>query len=161
MSIKKLNQKGLGLIETLIALGVSIIIVTSMVSLAIFTLRASLQNKLLLTGTQQANQEIELVRAFRDGNTWQDFIDEIDGSVSANCFSGDCYMDSSGAPLTIRSGEKVLDAGTTEEIRKSFRTVDVNGDQTLIRVAVTVGWTIGQDAKYAHNYTELSNWRSQ
>lgn len=159
MLTKKLDQKGLGLIETLLALAVSIIIVTSMVSLAIFTLRASLQNKLLLSGTQQANQEIELVRAFRDGNTWQEFIDEIENS---GCF-GDagCHMDSSGASLIIKSGERTLKPNTTEELKKSFRTIDINGDKSLIRVAVTVGWTIGQDAKYAHNYTELSNWRSQ
>ncbi|MBT6401317.1 hypothetical protein HN803_00215 [candidate division WWE3 bacterium] len=160
MSLKKLNEKGLGLIETLLALGVAIIIVTSMVSLAIFTLRSSLQNKLLITGTQLANQEVELVRAYRDSHSWVDFIDEIDGSVSANCFVSDCYMDNVGV-LTIESGEQVINAGSTEEIRKSFRLVDINGDQSLVRVAVTVSWQLGSDVKFAHNYTELSDWRSQ
>jgi hypothetical protein len=157
---KRLNQNGIGLVETLLALGVSIIIVTSMVSLAIFTLRASLQNKLLLAGTQFANQEIELVRAFRDTNTWEDFVDEIDGTNGLNCFTGDCHMSSAGV-LTVVDGVQVINGGTTEEIRKSFKLTDINGDQTLIRIAVTVSWQIGADVKYAHNYTELSDWRSQ
>ena len=160
MSIKKINQKGIGLIETLLALGVSIIIVTAMVSLAIFTVRASLQNKLLLTGTQLANQEIELVRAFRDSTSWEEFIDELDGTTGINCFTGDCYMTNTGV-LVVNAGEQLINGGTVEEISKKFRLTDINGDQTLIRVAVTVGWQIGADAKYAHNYTELSGWRSQ
>lgn len=159
--VKKINQKGIGLIETLLALAVSIIIVTSMVSLAIFTLRASLQNKLLLAGTQLANQEIELVRALRDTTPWEDFIDQIDGTSGAICIGAgnECHMSSSG--LTVEAGEQVINGGTTEEITKSFVLTDINGDQSLIRVSVTVSWQIGSDVKYAHNYTELSDWRGQ
>ena len=160
MPIRRLNQKGIGLIETLLALGVAIIIITSMVSLAIFTVRASLQNKLLLSGTQLANQEIELVRAFRDSNTWEDFIDELDGTNGLNCFTGDCHMTNTGI-LSVNAGEQILNGGTVEEIKKKFMLTDINGDQTLIRIAVTVSWQIGTDVKYAHNYTELSDWRSQ
>ncbi len=151
------NQKGIGLIETLLALGIGIIIITALVSLAIFTLRSSLQNKLLLSGTQHANQEIELVRAYRDSNAWQDFIDDANAQ---NCFTSSCYMDSGASSLAITSGEKILDAGTLEEIRKSFTLTSLDSpNDTLIKVNVKVTWRIGSEDKATYNYTELSNWR--
>ena len=155
---RRFDERGIGLIETLLALGVAVIIVTSMVSLAIFTLRASLQNKLLLSGTQLASQEVELVRAYRDGRTWTEFLADVDGTNGIDCFASSCYMSNAGT-LNVASGELILAEGTTEETRKSFGLIDVNGDKSLIRVAVTVSWTIGSDTRFAHNYTELSDWR--
>ncbi len=155
--LKLSNEHGIGLIETLLALGISIIIVTSMVSLAIFTLRASLENKLLLSGTQVSNQEIELVRAYRDSRAWATFVADV-SSPGIDCFGADCHMDSSGA-LGVESGVFVINEGSNEEITKSFRLSDINGDMSLIRVTVTVSWTVGSNTKYAHSYTELSDWR--
>ncbi|OGC47614.1 hypothetical protein A2886_02395 [candidate division WWE3 bacterium RIFCSPHIGHO2_01_FULL_42_13] len=152
------NERGIGLIETLLALGISIIIVTSMVSLAIFTLRASLENKLLLSGTQISNQEIELVRAYRDSRAWATFVADV-SSPGIDCFDSDCHMDNSAA-LSVESGAFIINEGSNEEITKSFRLTDINDDMSLVRVTVTVSWTIGSNTKYAHSYTELSDWRS-
>ena len=96
------NELGIGLVETLIAIGITTIIVTSMVSLSIFTVRSSLQNKLTLEGTQLANQQIEQVRAFRDARTWAEFLAAVDGTDGADCFSTDCYA--AGFPPDIFSG---------------------------------------------------------
>ena len=152
------DNRGIGLIETLLALGLSIIIVTSMVSLAIFTLRASLENKLLLSGTQIANQEIELIRAYRDSRAWDTFTAAV-SPPGLNCFNSDCHMNNSGT-LSVAGGALVINQGSNEEITKSFRLTDVNNDMSLIRVAVTVSWTLGSSTKYTHSYTELSDWRS-
>lgn len=158
--IKTFNQKGIGLIETILAIGISIIIVTSMVSLSLFTLRSSLQNKLLLSGTQLANQEIELVRAYRDSYTWDLFIDAV-GPTGSNCFVSNCYMSSGSGTISVSSGQQTIGSGT-ETLTKSFRLTDMSGGSySLVRVTVTVSWTIGTDVKYAHNYTELSDWRAQ
>lgn len=149
------NEKGIGLIETLLALGVGIIVITSMVSLAVYTVRASLQSQLRLEGAQKASQEIELVRAFRDSTDWDTFIARMD---SENCFTGSCYMDST--PISL-SGEQTIGSGA-KAITKYFTLQDLSGgDRTLIRVSVTVTWQIGSETKYAHNYTELSNWRDK
>lgn len=162
MRINKLNQKGIGLVETLLALGVGVVIITSMVSLAIFTLRASLQNKLQISGSQLASQEIELVRALRDSQeTWADFLSEIDGTTGPDCFSSDCHMANAASP-TVASGIYTFAEGTAEETKKSFRVTDQSGgSRTLLRVSVTVTWNVGTDAKSAHTYTELSDWRDR
>ncbi len=162
MYINKLNQKGIGLVETLLALGVAVIIITSMVSLSIFTLRASLQNKLQITGTQLASQEIELVRALRDSmGTWEQFTDEVDGTTGPDCFANDCHMANAATP-TVYSGKGILNEDTAEEIIKSFRITDQSsGNKTLLRVNVSITWKVGTDEKAAHTYTELSDWRDR
>lgn len=153
VNIKKEN--GIGLIETLLAVGVGIIVITSMVSLAVFTVRASLQNQLRLEGTQKASQEVELVRAYRDSTDWETFINRMD---SENCFTGSCYMNSTPTAL---SGTKTIGSGA-RAVTKSFTLQDLSGgDKTLVKVSVTVTWNIGTEVKYAHNYTELSNWREK
>lgn len=149
------NQSGIGLVETLLAIGVAIIVITSMVSLALFTLRASLTNKLALAGTQRANQEIEQVRAYRDSNAWNDFLSGVNGGTGPDCFGLDCHMEN-GVPAP---DIKTEGSGNTA-LNRSFRLTDVNGDSSLIGVSVTVSWQIGQDNKATHNYTEFSNWRN-
>lgn len=158
MNVKKLNQKGIGLIETLLAVGVGIIVITSMVALAVFTVRASLQSQLTLKGSQLASQEIELVRAYRDTRTWSEFLTGMN-----SCFTGDCYMSNVGS-VAVASGQYSEGLGA-KEITRYFTLTNLTGgaivDAELVRVNVTVQWQIGDDIKTAHNYTELSNWRDR
>src|SRR5690606_10904067 len=144
-SIKKRDERGIGLVETMLALGIGVIIITSMVSLAIFTMRTSLQNKLNLEGTQLANQEIERVRAFRDSRTWATFLADIDGSNGIDCFATDCHMVEGSSP-TVGAGVYVIGQGTPQELRRSFRITDQSGGQdALLRISVTVNWRVGAD----------------
>jgi Tfp pilus assembly protein PilV len=160
LEIIEVNQRGIGLVETMLALGIGLIIITSMVSLSIFTLRASLQNKLAFNGTQSVNQQVELVRAYRDSlDTWGEFVQSLDGTLGLNCFTSDCHMNESGV-LTVLSGQLVSFSGTPEEMRKSFRVSDQSGGaKTLLRISATASWRVGAATKYANNYTELSDWR--
>ena len=157
---QKFNEKGIGLVETLIALGVALVVITALVSLSVFTLRTSTQSKLLLQSSNLVNEEVELVRAFRDVNSWSTFIAAVQG-----CDTGDCYIDLS--PISVVSGQETSGTGTDQVIRY-FRVSDplepggdVNGTENLIRVSVTVTWFVGDDQKFAHSYTELSNWRPE
>ena len=68
------HEKGIGLIETIAAMGVAMIIVTSIVSLSVYTLRASTTSKLMIMGSKYATEELERLRAKRDNtNTWLSF----------------------------------------------------------------------------------------
>ncbi|MFZ5425211.1 MAG: type IV pilus modification PilV family protein [Patescibacteria group bacterium] len=154
------NENGIGLIETLVALGISLIVITSLVSLSVFTLRTSTQSKLLLQSSKLVNEEIELARAFRDSTDWATFT-----ATMGNCDSSNCYITTSSG-IGVSSGTETIGSGA-DQITRFFTTSDpINGDgvdasDNLVRIAVTVSWRVGTDVKYAHSYTELSNWRPE
>jgi len=154
------NEKGIGIVEVIAALGLSIIVLTSLVSLSLFTIRSSLHSKLLLEGTKLANREIELVRAFRDASAeWENgtdgFLDEM-----INCTNG-CHM----SGLSVGAGADVMGAGP-EQITRSFEATRVDGNALQsgdeeVRISVEVEWDVGTDTKYARLYTDLTNWANK
>lgn len=164
--LKITKQFGIGLVEVIAALGLSIIVLTSLISLSLFTVRSSLQSKLMLEGTKLANREIELVRALRDSSDeWENgsngFLNEV-----MVCIAGSpCYMNA--ATLSVISGSNVINAGTPEELEIFFIAYDPNDETDLeitdeeVRVAVTVRWTVGGEDKYARLYTDLTNWANK
>lgn len=152
------NQKGIGLVEVIAALGVTVVVITALVSLSVFTLRASLQSKLLLEGTKLASRETELVRAYRDKSiSWQAFVDDM-----AGCFTA-CSVD-----LTADSflaSPRVEGAGL-EAVTRQFKATTINGaaisvgsTTQVVRISVTASWNVGDDLKQTHVYTDLTNWR--
>jgi len=163
MNIKKtLNkEEGIGIVEVIAALGLAIIVLTSLVSLSLFTIRSSLQSKLLLEGTKMANRELELVRAFRDSSAeWENgsngFLDQM-----INCNNA-CHMNG----LTVASGTDTVGSGA-EAIIRSFSATKVDGVTQLtpgdeeVRISVEISWQIGDDTKYARLYTDLTNWANK
>jgi Tfp pilus assembly protein PilV len=156
LRVLKKIQAGIGLIEVIVALGIAVVVITALVSLSVFTLRSSLQSKLLLEGTKIANREIELVRAYRDQSlSWAAFINGMD-----NCFTS-CYMSLDG--LVVNSGVGVENSGL-EQVEHFFRAESLSGtivtasDQE-VRIEVTARWNIGGELKQTQIFTDLTNWR--
>ena len=152
MSIKKLmkNQKGIGLVEVIAALGISIIVITALVSLALFTMRSSLTSKLLLEASKTANKELESVRAYRDRSaSWDGFLTDM-----AGCFGNLCNMDG----LTVASGEGTI-VIDNETITKSFTLTQESSE--IVQVEIEVLWNVGGEQKSTHLYTHLTNWRDK
>jgi hypothetical protein len=153
------NEKGIGLVETIAALGISMIILTSLVSLSIYTLRSSLQSKLLLQGTKLANEELERIRAKRDSTTWSEFVTDL---LSSNCHTSDgCYIDSS---LNFIPGSETVGSGA-EALQRVFVVSDPDGGSIdaatrVLRFSVKVDWMVGAEQKSAYIYSDLSNWRN-
>lgn len=156
--IKKRNEKGIALIEVIAALGVTVIVITSLVALSISTLRASLRSKLLLEGTKIANRELELVRAYRDGSvSWSDFVTNV-----KSCSAG-CSMKTDGSGIT---GGSTVEGSGTEAITRSFTATTPGGaplsdTDSITRISVSVTWNIGGTVSGAYLYTDLTSWRSQ
>jgi len=146
-----LRSRGIALVEVIAALGIAVVVITALVSLSIFTLRSSLRSKLMLEGTKIANRELELVRAYRDTNTWDDFTDGV-----ILCEDSDCSMDLSG---TIVNYSSSVQGTGVETITRSFTVNFISSD--MVRINVTVTWNIGSDVKGAYLYTDLTNWRSR
>ena len=155
------KQMGFGLVEVIAALGISTVVITSLVALSLYTLRSSLRGKLLLEGSKVANRELELVRAHRDSNTWSDFKDGL-GSCNDSSY---CHMDADSG-LSIETGTDITPTknndGATElpnSITRGFL-VESNEDNA-VRIHVEVSWKDGADVKYSHLYTDLTNWQQR
>ena len=166
---KKKTQKGFALVEVIAALGVSALVITALISLSISTLRTSLDSELLLEGTKIANREVELVRAYRDGyvsedtpRSWEDFIN----AVYACTIDTPCHMDTAGGePLQGYLTEPPTGA---KAVTRSFTVTDIEGNTidvanppSVVRISVSVTWTVGDQQKGSYIYTDLSNWRGR
>lgn len=167
------NQKGIALVETIAALGLAIVVITSLVSLSVFTLRTSTKGKLLLEASKVASDQIELVRAYRDdpARTWADFITAVGSCTEIS----QCHMlaDISGAipSLSVVSSiGNINDANgnlvstywfsVTDEIIESGDTSSVDVTDPVIQVKVTVQWRSGSQDQTTTIYTDISNWRN-
>ena len=165
----KHNQKGIGLVEVIAAFGITIVVLTSLVSLALYTMRSSLSSKLLLEGTKIANREAELVRAYRDSptRTWTQFLTALGPAPSgSNCIcttypncTNQCSMTTSGGSINSSSSNEIIDGQTVT--RQFYVVRDSNDPNNIIRVYITVSWTIGPRAVTTHIYTDLSNWQNK
>jgi len=161
------NENGVGLVEVIAALGLSIIVLTSLVSLSLFTVRSSLQSKLMLEGTKLANRQLELVRAFRDSSDiWYDgSSDSFLGDIIPCVPGSPCHMDA--GTLSVDGSSDVIDAGTAEEIEVFFTASDPDDSGNLdiadeeVRISVIVRWNVAGDNKYARLYTDLTNWANK
>jgi len=158
--LRNLDENGLGLVEVIVALGVSIIIITAMISLAIFTLKATTQSKGLLEATRQANKQMEKLRAYRDNyiatHTWENFRNLlINGSgvgyCSTNCSSGHvCYIDDT-------FGFHGVDNPSIPPLSCFYATA-VSGNANVLNVVTIAPWIMGGETKSAYSYSRLSNW---
>jgi len=154
------SERGIALVEVVAALGVAVMVITALVSLSISTLRTSLNSKLLLEGSDIANREIELVRAYRDSSaSWADFVGAVRGCTAP------CSMNSN---VSVNSNPTVEGTGS-EALTRSFTATKVDGtplsatdpiDQ-IVRISVSVTWKIGDQDKGAYIYTDLTNWREE
>ena len=145
----------MGLIEIIVALGIATMITTSLVSLSVFTLRSSLKSKLFLEASKIANREMELVRAYRDKNTWGNFIAGLDAcKTSALPPLPVCNMNTDA--MGVNTGiEPPL---STTEVSRGFY---IKQDGDVIQVTVVAQWKEGVDIKNTTLRTDLTNWQNK
>lgn len=150
------DQNGIGLVEVIFSLGIALVILTSLVSLAVFTLRTSVQNKLLIKASSIATQELELVRAYRDGTDWVTFRNSVRQAACSPAIN--CRIDPG---LTVVTSPKTVGTGA-EVVTVAFGSSDCTGYSGIpsdcVKISVRATWSVGGQTKYVHNYTELSNW---
>jgi type II secretory pathway pseudopilin PulG len=163
MFVHKKNQKGIGLIEVIAALAISIIVITSLVSLSLYTLRSSSNNRYFQEATSAATKELELLRAYRDNlNEWSDFVLEMMDNCGGETEGDYCSMSTSGGINVVGTGKK--DPIVSDVVVSYFKATDGNGnplaaDSQLVRVEIIAAWALGGDIKETHVYTEFTNWR--
>ena len=143
------NNKGIGLVETILALGIAVVVITALVSLAVYTLRSSQQSKYLLEGSKLATEHVELLRLYKDSTAWTTFT----GAVGACTGATHCSTDGSAvvnAPATITLSNNA-------SVQRYF-TVTTPATN-VVRVTSIVEWQVGPDIKKTTIITDISNWR--
>lgn len=155
---KKMKNKGFGLVEVILSLGVAMVIVVALVSLSIYTLRSATQSQMLMEGTRMANQELEQVRVLRDRmistHSWSTFYDAMIACTSKDCSAADaCHIDNSFN--LIQTGAQTLGDHTV-----CFWVSEPDSTaKEALDVITTATWSIGGVGKSANNYTRFTNWQ--
>lgn len=156
----KLNNKGMGLIEVIAALGIATMVVTSLVSLSIFSLRSSLKSKLLLESSKVANRELELLRSYRDRNTWTDFLTSMQACVPpANPKVPVCNMDLNGSLINegIDPTNNLQDLAI-DQVGRGFY---AEQQDDIVQITVVAYWKEGNTIKNTTLRTDLTNWQQR
>ncbi|GIW69669.1 MAG: hypothetical protein KatS3mg101_0416 [Patescibacteria group bacterium] len=143
------NQKGIGLVEVIAALGISVVVITSLLSLTLFSLRTSLQSTVMMEATKAANQQMELLRAYRDTVDWNTFLGVT--NCTGNCHLSSNLIFNTSAPAIVYSGGTTITVGITA-------TSDASD---VVHAKVTASWNIGGQNKSTYVYTDFTNWQGK
>lgn len=147
------GQSGIGLVEVIAALGITVVVLTSLLSLTLFSLRTSLQSTLLQEATKAANAQMELLRAYRDMQTnWGDFTSEVGTCTSAQ----KCYVNPNLSAIVQNSTFPTNSSGT--QISTGFYVNIVNN---VVSTTVVSSYSIGGQNKTTYVYTDLTNWQNK
>lgn len=159
------NNKGLGLVEVIAALGISVVVITALVSLALFTMRTSLQSTQLMNSTKVVNEQLELVRTYRDSNTWVDFTA---GMEACRSLTKGCKFTSGTTTLPSATTLKTYSELGATELYVYFQAQNpensgatITSETKVVRVSVYAKWLIGKDAKQTSLYTDYTNWQNK
>lgn len=147
------NAYGIGLVEVILALGVAIISITALVSMSIFSTRASLEAKLSLRASELGKQQLELIRAYRDTNAWSDATSYSFVQQFGMC--NECYMDGT----SLQTGSKTTSDGITYSFKSEAESVPAGEVPDVVNVTVHVSWMVGNNARDINLYSSFSNWQ--
>lgn len=152
---KKLNNlisidnKGIGLVEALLAVALGAILIVSLLTLNSFNIR----NSLLVTENQKAisstNLMLENLRAQKD----TDFT-AFYNKVNANCVSSSCIID----PVSGITKASSIDKNPASPT--SYFTVTINSP-TEIKVDIMTYWVVGSSNFSSPLSTLFTNWRAK
>jgi type II secretory pathway pseudopilin PulG len=147
--IKKINNQGIGLVESLIAIALAIILIVSLLTLTNFNIR----NSLLVTENQDAinsaNNLLENLRSLKDSN-FTTFLN----TVSANC------LRSNNKICSVTSGV-VTEASINLDNQSPysyFNIVKVSDNE--VQIFILTQWKVGNNVFSSPLQTTFSNWRS-
>lgn len=97
----KKNQQGQALFEVVMAVGVILILIIALISVATLSLFNAQFSRNQSLATKYAQEALEKIRAYRDNNSWEDFVANcetvelgIEEELSEKNFSleRDCYL---------------------------------------------------------------------
>jgi len=157
------KEKGIALVEILIVIGIIAITISSLLGVAVFSLKLSASIKETTTADALAQEIVEAVRNFRDGTDW-----DSDGLGVLN--AGNAYYPekSGGIPPAwiLVGGEETINGFVRkvvfEKVSRDPGTNNIedvynsgNDDSDTRKVVATVSW----ESKKVEIITYFTNWR--
>lgn len=149
---KRINNKGIGLVETLLAVVFAVSLIVSLVTLANFNIRTALINTETQRSISSANQLIELLRSKKDTN-FSNFYNFVAGS----CVNNFCFVDSSSGDITV-GNPTPLNGGNPVSV---FKVELSTTDPEEIKINIITKWKISNKDFSSPISTVFTNWRSR
>lgn len=133
------DQQGQSLLEVVVSAALIMVAIVALVSLSMFGLRASDYGLSKVRAIKLANEELELLRDYRNSISWESFKD-----LESSCDSQKCYveLDDFGVINIVDSGpEELADYYSRSEdyYSRSFA-LACSQTEERCRVAVLVSW---------------------
>ena len=149
------TEEGQSLVEIIVAVGLILTAVVALLSLATSSMKSSGFGVTKARATKLANEEMELVRAYRDSVVWSSFDDLTAAGGVADCSAANhCYIDS-GLLSVVFGGNNI----TTAPFTRYFITDPDGADQSKYRVTVHVTWTDQSGDHDVVMSSVLSDWQ--
>lgn len=161
----KNSKRGISAIEILIAVAIIALTLTTLLGLAIFSLRASLLTKEAIRAKNIAQEVLEAVRNFRDGTTWEDGLKALFTGESNPYYP---EKDSSVPPeWNLVAGEEITNGFTRKVI---FYDVQRDGNHNIVesggtddpgtkKVKAVVSWQERGKTHQIELITYLTDWQ--
>lgn len=149
---KRIDNKGIGLVETLLAVVFAVSLIVSLVTLANFNIRTALINTETQRSISSANQLIELLRSKKDTN-FSNFYNFVAGS----CVNNFCFVDSSSGDITV-GNPTPLNGGNPVSV---FKVELSTTDPEEIKINIITKWKISNKDFSSPISTVFTNWRSR
>jgi len=154
------NKKGISIVEILIVIAIVGIGLTSLLGVAVFSLKRSIARKETVRADALAQDTIEVVRNFRDGTTWD--IDGLGTLITGISY----YPQKTGdtpPEWTLIQGEEQITIFSRKVVfgdvrRDANDDIVVSGgtnDPDTRRIIVTISWK----DKESKIITYLTNWK--
>ena len=147
----KINNQGIGLIETLLAVVFSISLILALVTLTNFNIRNSILVDENQRAINSANSLVESLRSLKD----IDFT-TFRTEVTSECVATDCIVTGNIANNIV--GPITLDSNTKYPV-SYFRASQVSTNE--IKLNITTVWKIGSKTFSSPLSTTFSNWRAK
>ncbi len=155
-NFKQKNQpKGQTMMEMIIALGIVTLITTSVLALAVATIKTSSFSKQKFQAINLAQEGLEIVRNIRDTNWLQKELWNTDLEVGT--YNSISYLDGKGWKLKTEESPPLID----NVFKREITIEEVPSQDQEIKITVKVSWQEHGRSHAIELYENLTNWRSE
>ena len=144
------SREGQSLVEAIVAIGISVVIITGLVVLAVGAVRTATLSRNRAIAVQYAQEGIEALRSIRD----RDFA--VLGSLASNT---NYQLVPPGSQWNVAPGTRNITVSGVVFQQKFVKSTAAPASASKPRFTVTVSWTDSAGSHTADLVTYLSDWR--